>query len=141
MDGITGKSVFIADDHAAFCKRLAEMLAEIEGIQVVGRAGTVPEAIRSISELKPDIVLLDIRMPPGAGGFDVLRKIKESKGRPRVIMLTAFSNAAYRNRCVAMGADYYFDKSSDIKKMLGTIKKLISTHTLLSEEENDGSRE
>ena len=117
------------------------MLAEIEGIRVIGEAKTVPEAIRSISELKPDIVLLDIRMPPGAGGFDVLRKIKEGEGCPRVIMLTAFLTVEYRNRCVAMGADYYFDKSSDLRKMLVTIKRLISTHTLLSEEENDGSRE
>ena len=141
MDGINGKSVFIADDHAAFCERLAEMLAGMEGVQVVGQAGTVSDAICSISELKPDIVLLDIRMPPGAGGFEVLRKIKEGEGCPRVIMLTAFSTAEYRKRCMAMGADYYFDKSSDLKKMLVTVKELVSTHTFLSKEENDGSRE
>jgi len=126
MDGINDKTVFIADDHAAFCKRLAEMLAEIEGIKVVGQAGNAPEAIRFISQLKPDIVLLDIRMPPGAGGFDVLRKIKEREVCPRVIMFTAFSNTEYRDKCVAMGADYYFDKSSDLKKMLMTIKGLVS---------------
>ncbi len=126
MDGINSKTLFIVDDHSAFCKRLAEMLAEIEGIKVVGQAGNAAAAILSISQFKPDIVILDIRMPPGAGGFDVLRKIKEREDCPRVIMLTAFSNTEYRKRCVAMGADYYFDKSSDLRKMLTTLKGMVS---------------
>ncbi len=126
MDGIEEMTLFIADDHAAFCKRLGEMLAEMEGIRVVGQAGNAAEAIRSISQLEPDIVVLDIRMPPGAGGFDVLRKIKESESGPKVIMLTAFSNTEYRKKSMAMGADYYFDKSSDLKRMLTAIKGLVS---------------
>ncbi len=126
MDGIRGLALFIADDHEAFCRRLGEMFAEMEGIRVVGHARNATEAIRSISQLKPDIVVLDIRMPPGAGGFDVLRKIKEREGCPKVIMLTAFSNVEYRKKSMAMGADYYFDKSSDLKTMLMTIKGLAS---------------
>jgi DNA-binding NarL/FixJ family response regulator len=129
MDGIEEVTLFIADDHAAFCKRLGEMLAEMDGIRVIGRAGNATEAIHSISQLKPDIIVLDIRMPPGAGGFDVLRKIREKEGGPRVIMLTAFSNTEYRKKSMAMGADYYFDKSSDLKKMLMTIKGLVSNGT------------
>ena len=101
-------------------------MRKLKGSRVIGQAGNAPEAVRFISQLKPDIVLLDIRMPPGAGGFDVLRKIKEREVCPRVIMLTAFSNTEYRDKCVAMGADYYFDKSSDLKKMLMTIKGLVS---------------
>ncbi len=126
MDGIRETTLFIADDHEAFCRRLGEMLAEMEGIRVVGHARNAADAIRSISQLKPDIVVLDIRMSPGAGGFDVLRKIKERGDCPRVIMLTAFSNAEYKKKSMAMGADHYFDKSSDLKRMLMTIKELVS---------------
>ena len=126
MGDTNDKTLLIADDHAAFCKRLADMLGEIEGIRVIGQARNASEAIHSISQVKPDIVLLDIRMPPGAGGFDVLRKIKQREDCPRVIMLTAFSNTEYRNKCMALGADYYFDKSSDLRKMLMTLKGLVS---------------
>ncbi len=125
MDGMREMTLFIADDHEAFCKRLGEMLGKMEGIKVVGHARNATDAIQSISQLKPDIVVLDIRMPPGAGGFDVLRKIKEREDCPRVIMLTAFSNAEYRKKSLAMGADHYFDKSSDLKRMLMTIKGLV----------------
>ncbi len=126
MDGIREMTLFIADDHEAFCRRLGEMLGETEGIRVIGHARNAADAIRSISQLKPDVVVLDIRMPPGAGGFDVLRKIKERVDCPRVIMLTAFSNAEYKKKSMAMGADHYFDKSSDLKRMLMTIRGLVS---------------
>ncbi len=126
MDGIKELTLFIADDHEAFCKRLGEMLGEMEGIKVVGRARNATDAIQCISQLKPDIVVLDIRMPPGAGGFDVLQEIKGREECPKVIMLTAFSNAEYRKKSLAMGADHYFDKSSDLKRMLSTIKGLVS---------------
>jgi len=118
--------LFIADDHSAFCERLVGMLTGIEGVEIVGRAGNASGAIKSIQKTGPDIVLLDIRMPPGAGGFDVLRTVKKQEPWPVVIMLTAFSSEEYRKKCMAMGADYYFDKSSDLKNMLAVIKQLVS---------------
>jgi DNA-binding NarL/FixJ family response regulator len=107
--------VFIADDSPIFRERLHSMLSEVAGITVIGEAGNVPEAIQSIHALQPDAVILDIRMP-GGSGLDVLKHIKEFSSIPVVIMLTNYSDPLYRKTCMALGAEYFFDKSSEFKE-------------------------
>jgi DNA-binding NarL/FixJ family response regulator len=129
-DGAFGMSslgkvrLFIADDHPAFCDRLATFLAGMVGVEVVGLAENAPKAIASIRRIKPDAVILDIRMPPGAGGFDVLREIRSGRLAPTVIMLTAFPSEEYRQMSMEMGAEFFFDKSRDFRKMLTVIRDL-----------------
>jgi DNA-binding NarL/FixJ family response regulator len=107
--------VFIADDSPILRERLEFMLSEIPGIKVIGQAGNVAEAIQSIQALHPDAVILDICMP-GGSGIDVLENIKKSSVAPVVIMLTGYSEAQYRQKCTALGAEYFFDKSTEFKK-------------------------
>ena len=59
--------VFIADDSLIVREHLVTMLDELAGIEIVGQAGTVTEAISAIRNLQPDVVILDIRMPGGSG--------------------------------------------------------------------------
>ncbi len=108
--------LFIADDNVPFRTRLVSILAEIEGIEVVGVAADVPGAISAIEKTKPDTVILDIHMP-GGDGFDVLNKIKSSRPSPMVIMLTVGPRSAYEAVSFLTGADYFFEKTSDLRKM------------------------
>ena len=108
--------LFIADDNIAFRKRLASMLGSIGGIEVVGQAGDVPEAIRAIEQTKPDTVILDIHMP-GGSGLDVAYSVKSSKPAPTVIMLTVGPRSEYQAASYMTGADYFFEKSSELRKM------------------------
>jgi two-component system response regulator DevR len=71
--------VFIADDSLIVREHLVTMLDELAGIEIVGQAGTVTEAISAIRILQPDVVILDIRMP-GGSGIDVLENIKQKAG-------------------------------------------------------------
>jgi len=116
-------SVFIVDDSAVFRERLIDMLSELKGVEIVGEAGGPHEAIKAIQKLKPDAVILDIRMP-GGNGIEVLKKIKKDKPAPMVIMLTNYPYPQYRKKCMDAGADFFFDKSTEFEKVTEVLKKL-----------------
>jgi len=117
--------VFIADDSQVIRERLSALLSDIEGIEVIGEAKDGLEARDAILEQKPDVVILDLRMP-WRNGLDVLRDIKESNPDIKVIILTNYPYPQYRRRCVEEGADYFFDKSSESEKVPEVLAKLIS---------------
>jgi DNA-binding NarL/FixJ family response regulator len=116
--------VFIADDSAVLCERLIEMLSDIPGIEIIGHARDVPGTIASIKKLNPDIVILDIRMP-GGSGIDVLQDVKKEKQAPMVIILTNYPYPQYRKKCLGLGADYFFDKSTEFERIPEVLKELI----------------
>ena len=115
--------VFIADDSQVLRERLDEMLSELPGIEIMGYAQDVPEAITSIKKLNPDVVILDIRMP-GGSGVDVLQDIKKKKNTPIVIVLTNYPYPQYRKKCMDLGADFFFDKSAEFEKVTKVFKQL-----------------
>ncbi|HLP17329.1 MAG TPA: response regulator transcription factor [Bacteroidota bacterium] len=122
-DGQPIMKLFIADDNIAFRERLASILSGIEGVEIVGAAVDVPGAITSIRKSTPDAVILDLHMP-GGSGFDVLPVIKSVDPAPKVIILTVGPRNEYQSMSYAMGADYFFDKASDLKKMVRAIKHM-----------------
>jgi len=116
--------VFIADDSAAVVERLITMLSELPQVEIMGQAQDALEAIKAIRQLNPDVVILDIRMP-GGNGIDVLKDIKSNKPAPVVIMLTNYPYPQYRRKCKALGADFFFDKSTEFEKVTEVLGQLI----------------
>jgi DNA-binding NarL/FixJ family response regulator len=114
--------LFIADDNVAFREHLASHLLNTEGIEIVGEAGDVPESIAAIRKTKPDVVILDLHMP-GGNGFDVLKEVKSSQPNPVVILLTVGPRSEYQTLSYIAGADYFFEKSSDLRKMARMLKR------------------
>jgi two-component system response regulator DevR len=117
------KEVFIVDDSRIVRERLIALLADVPQVKVVGEAGAAAEAIRQIRKLKPAVVVLDISMPGGTG-LSVLQEIRRADAAATVIMLTNFAQEQYRQRCLAMGADYFFDKSTEFDQVRGVLEKL-----------------
>jgi DNA-binding NarL/FixJ family response regulator len=117
--------LFIADDNIPFRTRLASIFEETDGVMVVGVAGDVSGAIEGIKRLKPDTVILDIHMP-GGSGLDVLRFAKSCSRPPLVIMLTVGPKSEYKALSYLAGADYFFEKSSDLKKMERLLQSIAS---------------
>jgi DNA-binding NarL/FixJ family response regulator len=115
--------VFIADDSQILRERLIELLSELPGIEIMGFAHDVPEALTAIKTLKPDVVILDIRMP-GGSGIDVLQDIKNKEKTPITIVLTNYPYPQYRKKCMDLGADYFFDKSAEFEKVTKVFKQL-----------------
>ncbi|MEX1276744.1 MAG: response regulator transcription factor [Bacteroidota bacterium] len=124
-EGKTKMKIFIADDSPVVRARLLTMLSDFDQMEVVGQASTVQEAKNGIATTRPDVVILDVRMPGGTG-IDVLHSLKKKHGLPVVIIFTNFPYDQYRSRCFEAGADYFFDKSTEFDQMLVVFEKLAS---------------
>src|SRR5262249_32202007 len=114
--------VFIVDDSSMVRKRLAAMLSEHEGTEIIGEAEDAYSAIGAIRYLKPDVVILDIHMTGSASGMYVLDRIKDSRRPPIIIMLTNYPYEQYRKRCLDAGASYFFDKSTEFETVCEVLK-------------------
>jgi DNA-binding NarL/FixJ family response regulator len=108
--------VFIADDSRVIVERLADLLKEVSGLQLVGKASDVPGAIRSIPKANPDVVILDLQMPGGTG-LDVLRSIRQRHSGTWILICTNYPYPQYRDECIAAGADYFLDKSAEFERI------------------------
>ncbi|MEX1139192.1 MAG: response regulator transcription factor [Bacteroidota bacterium] len=111
-------NVVIVDDSPIVRARLITMLDDLENVRIVGQAKSGEEALEVVSRINPDAMILDIRMP-GLSGVDVLERLKKSHPNMRIIMITNFPYQQYRERCLAAGADHFFDKSTEFDKIIG----------------------
>jgi len=115
--------VLIAGDSEVFVHCLECTLAEVTGIEIVGYASKVPEAVQEIRKAQPDVFILDIPMC-GGSGIDVLEALKENQFKPIVIVLSNHSERQYRKRCLQSGARQFFDKSAEFQKVAEVLRGL-----------------
>ena len=116
--------VLIVDDSELMRKRLSEMISQVEGVEIVGKAERSQEAIEAIQKLKPNVVILDIKMP-GGSGIGVLEHIKKNNTNTKVIMFTNYPYPQYRKKCMDLGADYFFDKSTEFEEVVEVLRGLL----------------
>lgn len=125
--------VLIADDSALLRERLARTLANVPGVELVGQMTNGRETLDAVQQLKPDVVILDIRMPKG-NGLQVLKAIKVDNdapmdgapidGAPVVIILTAYPHPQYQRICREAGAEFFFEKLSEFDRVPQVIANL-----------------
>ncbi|HMH32861.1 MAG TPA: response regulator [Puia sp.] len=106
------KKLLIVDDSILILERMIPILEEIQNIQFVIHAGTYKEAIELLEGMSPDMALLDIQLPDRSG-IELLRAIKEKNRDIIVFMITNSASDYYKNVCKQLGADHFFDKSTD----------------------------
>ena len=126
-------SVILVDDHAIWREGVKGMLEETE-FTVVGEAASGHEAIPVASELKPNLILLDIRMA-GGDGLEALEKLKALLPQTAVVMLTTYDNPTYMARAVAGGAAGYLLKGIGRAELLDALRAVANGETLLSAQE------
>ena len=115
--------LLIVDDSDIIRERLVEMFVEFENIAVM-EAKDSTEALHLFNTFLPGIVILDIRIQ-GENGIKVLEKFKKIRPEAVIIMLTNYSGELYRNRCLELGADYFFEKTDDMNKITRLCQDLI----------------
>jgi len=125
----TQRRVLVAEDEAIIRLDLKEMLEE-EGYDVVGEAADGEEAVRLAEELKPDLVILDVKMPI-LDGISAAERIVATRVAP-VVMLTAFSQRELVERAVDAGAMAYLVKPFAKSDLLPTIEVAVSRHAQLT---------
>jgi response regulator NasT len=125
----TRRRVLVAEDEALIRLDLKEMLEE-EGYDVVGEAADGEQAVRMAEELKPDLVILDVKMPV-LDGISAAEQIVARRIAP-VVMLTAFSQRELVDRAVEAGAMAYLVKPFAKSDLLPTIEVAVSRHAQMS---------
>ena len=113
--------IFIVDDMPSMRERLRELVADIDGVEIVGDAGTPAEAIAGILSTHPDCVLLDYQLAGGTG-VDVLRAVHPRSPEIAFIVITNHATAQHRRACLDAGARYFFDKSSEFSQIRSAIR-------------------
>ncbi len=115
-------SIVLADDHPLTRAGLAAMIAEEDGLTLLGEASDGKQAWDMIQNLKPDVALLDIRMPE-MDGITVTRKVKEAKLPTKVIMLTACENTV----AIAAPSAPIFNPATSTRSRITLVMQAIST--------------
>jgi len=111
----------IVDDDASFRRRIRELLECEHDIEVIGEAADGQEAILKTRRLKPDLVLMDVRMPV-MNGIDATRQLKTEMPELKVIILSIFRLQEYREAAIASGASDYLTKQFLIEELVPAIR-------------------
>jgi DNA-binding NarL/FixJ family response regulator len=98
--------ILLVDDHEVVRLGLRALIERQPGMEIVGEAGTVREAVSKAEQLAPDVVLLDIRLP-GGDGLEACRQIKAQRPETRIIVLTSYPDDEMLFDAIACGAEGY----------------------------------
>jgi DNA-binding NarL/FixJ family response regulator len=120
--------VYVVDDSEHVRERLVDMVSEIEGVEVVGETGELHGAEASIRQLRPDAVILDIRLPDGSG-ITLLRHMRRESLAATVIVLTNYPYPQYREECLDAGADYFLYKATEFDKVGEILNRMAGSRT------------
>jgi two-component system response regulator DevR len=117
--------VLIVDDSNVIRERLVTLLNEIPGVEIVGQAETVAQAIAALHQLKPDAMTLDLRLPDGKG-LDVLRFVQHERLPTAVLVLTNYPTPQCEKRARAAGAYAFLNKAKDFPRIVTLLQGLMS---------------
>ena len=112
--------VVTVDDSPIITQRIKSILAEMNNIEFLGSASNAVSALNLIHRQIPNVVILDINLDEDTSqfnGIDLLIALRKRYPQMKIIMLTNLSAPQYRARCIAFGANYFFDKSNDFYKL------------------------
>src|SRR5579864_961008 len=119
----------LADDHGVLRAGLCALLERQPGFEVIGEAESADEAVQLVTRLRPDVAVLDVRMP--GGGIDATRRIKEAAPTVAVLMLSQYDDAAYLREALVAGASGYALKRSSGAELVEAICTVARAETYL----------
>ncbi len=116
--------VFIVEDSALIRERMMRDVSLLGNCTVVGVAESENEAVMSIDQLRPTVIVTDIQLKQGSG-IGVVRKVRAQSlaMSPVIIVLTNYATSEYRQACLASGADDFLDKTSEYERFLALMKQ------------------
>ncbi len=113
-------TIIIADDHEVVRCGLTSLL-DNSNVKIIAEAESGDEAVKLAKKYKPDVILLDVRMPPGTDGLIALEKIRVDAPGVSCVMLTTFDNPTYVAKAVASGAHDYVLKGCSRQELLDAV--------------------
>ncbi len=128
--------VLIVDDHRIVAEGVSQLMTGDEGIRTVGIAATLSEASQMMSELHPQVVLLDVALPDG-DGIDALPELLLSSPETKVIVLTMFAEPSVIRRAMDAQAQGYLLKNTTKEELVEAIRAVAMGENYLSKEVRD----
>lgn len=113
--------ILLVDDHALVRLGLMTLLNDQLDMEVVGEASTTMEAVKSVENLSPDVVLMDIRLP-GEGGIEATRQVTKRFPKSKVVILTSFADDELVMRAINAGAVGYVLKQVGNEELIRAIQ-------------------
>jgi two-component system, OmpR family, response regulator len=116
---LQAKSVFVVEDSELIRKRIIDDVVSMGRFEVVGFAESEGDAVASIANLHPDIVITDLRLRKGSG-ISVVRRVRAHPYAPppRIFVLTNYAFPEYKRECLVSGADEFLDKTCEYDRFL-----------------------
>ncbi len=125
-------TVLVVDDHDIVRKGLTTLISRQQDLSVAGEAGTAAEAVEKASELAPDVVVLDIRLPD-ASGIEACREIRSQNSNIKVLMLTSYSDEEAVMGSIMAGASGYLLKEIRSQEIVEAIRQVGAGRSLLDQ--------
>jgi len=116
-------TLLIVDDNKFFIERVISLIEESCQVAKIEIAYDYEEAITSLENNTPDIVLLDINMP-GKNGIELLQEVRRREKECLIIMISNHDNEYYREQCKKLGADHFLDKSDEFGMLPSIINSI-----------------
>jgi len=123
--------VMLVDDHDLFRRGLELVLRDELDLEIVGEAGDGLAAIESATELQPDVVLMDVRMP-GVGGIEATRRIRNALPATKVVMLTVSDDEEDLYAAIRAGANGYLLKEVSIDEVANAVRAVVRGQSLVT---------
>jgi two-component system response regulator DevR len=125
-----GLRILLVDDHEVVRVGVRALIERQAGMEVVGEASTVREAVNQAQQLAPDVVVLDVRLP-GGSGLEACRQIKAHQPETKIIMLTSFPDDEVLFDAIAYGADGYVLKEIGSDELIRALERIGRGESLL----------
>jgi two-component system, NarL family, response regulator DevR len=122
--------IFLLDDHEVVRRGIAELLGDIDGFEVVGEAGTAAEALPRVRACRPDVAILDMRLPDGSG-IDVCRDIRSEMPTTYCLILTSYDDQDAVLSSVLAGASGYVLKEVRTAGLVDAIRQVAMGRSLI----------
>ncbi|MBW8482417.1 response regulator transcription factor [Actinomadura parmotrematis] len=122
--------VFLMDDHEVVRRGVAALLSAEDDIEIVGEAGSAAEALARVPALRPDVAVLDVRLPDG-DGVTVCRELRSGRPGLACLMLTSFDDEDALYEAVMAGAAGYVLKQIHGSDLVGAVRTVAAGQSLL----------
>lgn len=117
-------TLLIVDDSDLIRVSLMALLGSVVGIANIREAATLGEALDSVRRDPPMLVILDLNLPDGLG-MDIIQQLKQISPTLWIAILTIHADSLYRQRCLMLGADWFFDKASETDALLEVVRQFV----------------
>ena len=125
--------IIVIDDHDLVRMGLSRILDDIDGFSVIGNGDSGEKALQLVRDLRPDVVIMDVKMP-GMGGVEATKRIKLSNSNINIIAVTSCDDDLYPSKLMRAGASAYLTKRAAPDELIEAVNKVVAGKTYMSSE-------